>query len=172
MADRARRGNDGNRHLRVEPAAATSRDGTSHASYWLIEKNGNGPMEPLIFDLASGAEVLPVFSFREEAELFLGLGSWKDWRIWESGAGEIISLLYGPCAGMGSVALDPLPEMVAEKTVELVCLSREHFVDRITDRERPPHPAWRSGIVRSRSESEERSNQIAVSRQCDALEVG
>lgn len=155
MADRARRGNDGNRRPQVKPAANTSRDGTSHASYWLIEKNANGPMELLIFELASGADVLPVFGFREEAELFLELGSCKDWRIRESRAGEIISVLYGPCADVEGVALDPLPEMVAEKTVGLVCLSRQRFVDRITDRERPPHPAWRNGIAMSRSEPED-----------------
>jgi hypothetical protein len=116
--------------------------------------------------------VLPVFSFREEAELFLGLGSWKGWRIRESGVGEIISVLYGPCEDVGSVALDPLPEMVAERTVGPVCLSRQRFVDRITARERPPHSGWRNDIVRSRSEPEELSNQTAASRRGDALEVG
>jgi hypothetical protein len=69
-------------------------------------------------------EVLPVFSFREEAVAFLGLGGYGgEWRVKESHAGELVSVLMGLCAGVGRVALDPLP-----KTVGFVSLDREDFV--------------------------------------------
>jgi hypothetical protein len=38
-------------------------------------------------------------------------------------------MLYGPCADVERVALDPLPEMVLERTVGLVSMSRKRFVD-------------------------------------------
>jgi hypothetical protein len=41
------------------------------------------------------------------------------------------SLLYGPCSVVESVALDPLPQMVADGCVELVRLNRGRFVRRV-----------------------------------------
>lgn len=123
------------------------------ASWWLIEKDGHGPMEVLTVD-HGGEKVLPVFSFEEEAEIFCSLGPWREgWRVRESAAGELASVLYGPCAGVGSVALDPLPEMVAEKTVGLVSLTRERFLDRIMHREKPFRPDWIScgrGVIKAK----------------------
>lgn len=99
------------------------------STYWLIAKNENGRMEMLTICLPDGEEALPVFSFREGAEAFLGLGGFgSGWRVKESRAGELVSVLMGPCAGVGRVALDPLPETVARKTVELLSLDRERFM--------------------------------------------
>jgi hypothetical protein len=99
-----------------------------NSPYWFVAKNDNSWMEVLTIAV-DGKETLPVFSFREEAEMFLWLGGFEDgWRIRESRAGEIVSVAMGPCAGVGHVALDPLPEMVAEKTVGLVRLDRERFL--------------------------------------------
>ena len=99
------------------------------SAYWLIAKNQNGRVEMLTIE-CGGEQALPVFSFEEEAELFLALGGvGRGWWVRESGAGEIVSVLYGPCAGVRSVVLDPLPEMVAEAAVGLVSLSRERFVE-------------------------------------------
>ncbi len=101
------------------------------STYWLITKVENGRVEALTVD-GSGGEALPVFSHEEEAELFLSLGGvGEGWRARESRAGEIVSLLFGPCAGVGSVALDPLPGTVAEAMVELVSLRRERFLGRL-----------------------------------------
>jgi hypothetical protein len=98
------------------------------STYWLVAKNNNSRMEVLTID-RDGKEALPVFSFREEAEMFLWLGGFDEgWRVRESGAGEIVSVAMGPCAGVGYVALDPLPEMVAENTIGLVSLDRERFL--------------------------------------------
>jgi hypothetical protein len=74
--------------------------------------------------------VLPVFSHEEEAEMFLRLGgAGEGWRVSESGTGELVSALYGPCAGVKEVALDPLPTIVAERTVGLMSLDRKRFVE-------------------------------------------
>lgn len=101
------------------------------STYWLIARDRNGRVEVLTIE-CGGEQALPVFSFEEEAELFLGLGGvGHGWWVRESGAGEIVSVLYGPCAGVRSVALDPLPEMVAEEAVGLVSLSRKRFVEHL-----------------------------------------
>ena len=109
------------------------------SSYWLIAKNETDRLEVLATGLADAEKALPVFSHKEEAEMFLRL--WEvgfgGWQARESTAGELVSLLYGPCAGVECVALDPLPEMVLARTVGLVSLSRERFVDLVLSRTRP-----------------------------------
>lgn len=56
----------------------------------------------------------------------------------ESTAGELISVLCGPCAGAKEVSLDPLPEMVAEGTLGLVNLSRKRFMNLVLTRGQQP----------------------------------
>jgi hypothetical protein len=111
----------------------------SGRAYWLLAKNENGRLEFLATDLAGEDEAMPVFSHEEEAQMFLGL--WEEgcdgWRARQSTAGELISVLYGPCARVKRVALDPLPEMVLERTLGLVSLSRKRFVDLVLTREHP-----------------------------------
>ena len=83
----------------------------------------------------AGECTLPAFSGKGEAEMFLLLGKEtfeQRWHVRETSAGELVSILYGPCAGVGMVALDPSPEMTAE-TIRLVSLSRERFVSWIVD---------------------------------------
>lgn len=83
--------------------------------------------------------MLPVFSHEEEAEMFRSLGgAGGGWRIRESTVGELFSVLYGPCARVGPVALDPLPEMLDEKAVGLVSLDRERLLDLVLGRGRSP----------------------------------
>ena len=104
------------------------------STYWLIAKDQSDRVEVLTIEF-DGERALPVFSFEEEAEPFLGLGGvGHGWWVRESGAGEIVSVLYGPCARVRSVALDPLPEMVAEEAVALVTLSRKRFVEHLVGR--------------------------------------
>ena len=84
-----------------------------------------------------GEAMLPVFSHEEEAEMFLRAGDVGDGcEVKQSGAEELVSLLHGPCAGVKEVALDPLPEMVVERTVGLVSLLRERFIEGIAARRR------------------------------------
>jgi hypothetical protein len=96
--------------------------------FWLVAKDGNCSIETLTVD-CGGHEALPVFSHEEEAELFLRLGKIGDgWRVRESSAGEVVSLLFGPCAGVGSVALDPSP-LMAPEMIDLVRVGRDRFVN-------------------------------------------
>jgi len=104
------------------------------ATRWLIVRDGVGRLEPLCVDDGSG-RILPVFSFPEEAEMFLRLGGHDGdgWRERESSAGELVSVLCGPCADAKSVALDPLPGMLGDGTAALVEVDRERFLKGITD---------------------------------------
>lgn len=93
----------------------------SSRSLWLIVKHRYSGLE--IF--TSGRDMLPVFSFREEAEVFLLLRDAGDgWQTKETTYGELVSVLSGPCRDVEHVSLDPLPELV-----EPVGLSREAFVE-------------------------------------------
>lgn len=117
----------------TEPAAERPPRRVPARTYWLIAKSENGQIGMLT--LHRGVEkMLPVFSHEEEAEIFLGLGGVADddWQVTESSAGELVSVLYGPCADVNKVALDPLPEMLFESTMGLVSLSQERFIEYIT----------------------------------------
>lgn len=101
------------------------------SAYWLLEKPDGGSMETLTVDLRDGHKALAVFSHPEEAEMFLWLGGLTDrWRARKHGTRELTRVLSGPCARVRYVALDPLPEMVVEKTVALVVVASEHFASR------------------------------------------
>jgi hypothetical protein len=76
--------------------------------------------------------MLPVFSFREEAEMYLRIEALVgDWQVRKISAGELVSLLHEKCAIVRRVALDPLPGTWADKVVELVVLDCERFVSRV-----------------------------------------
>jgi hypothetical protein len=87
--------------------------------------------------LATGgdnAKTLPVFSSKEEAELFLELKALgTKWWVRQTTPGELISLLYGLCAGVETVSLDPSAEIAAEWLTPLVSLSRKDFVQTLSD---------------------------------------
>jgi hypothetical protein len=97
-------------------------------SFWLIATRTRGRMEMSTID-ASGETVLPVFSFREEGEVFLGLEATETDRwLRETTTGELVSLLLGLCARVDKVALDPLPGLCEKEIVGLVSTGRRHFV--------------------------------------------
>jgi hypothetical protein len=86
-------------------------------------------MEVLTICLPSGKEALPVFSFEDEARMFLELGAFDgDWQVRETGAVELISILYCLCAGVRKVVLDPLPSPTTVLN-DLVSMGREAFVE-------------------------------------------
>ena len=103
-------------------------------------------------------KVLPVFSYKEEAQMFLRFsrGAGEGCRVTESGAGELVSVLYGLCGEVEEVALDPLPEMVAERTVGLVSLDRGFFIERITTSRRALRHREEPGRGSSPQEGEQR----------------
>ena len=98
------------------------------SKWWMLAKDDDLGAGVLLANCDS-EHALPVFSGEGEAEMFVWLaGAFEDgWRVRETSPGELVSILYGPCAGVGRVALDPSPEMTAE-TIRLVSLSREKFV--------------------------------------------
>jgi hypothetical protein len=99
---------------------------------WMIAEQRCNGLE--VFTI--GTDVLPVFSFREEAQMFLGLGhAAGGWQVKETSCGELVSVLYGPCKGVEHVALDPVPGIT-----ELVSLSRSAFVRALLEGE-PKAPA-------------------------------
>ncbi len=102
----------------------------TRSKYWLISDRLESA-GVLVLDLAGLGRTMPVFSFREEAELFLALGGLGDgWRAAEGEAGELLSLFFGPCADVENVVLDPLPAMLLDSTAGLVSLSLGRFMDR------------------------------------------
>jgi hypothetical protein len=100
--------------------------GGPSSRYWLIARNEYGRMEALTIDL-DGQEAMPIFSFREEAEMFIRFESWDGWWVREISAGELVSLLFGPYSRVKMVALDPLPEICDEGMTRLVSVSRKDF---------------------------------------------
>ncbi len=99
--------------------------------YWIIAAHRGGYIEALTVEL-EGEEDLPIFSFEEEAELFLSLGvSGEGWEVRRSGAGEILSLLHGPHSGVRGVALDPVPECCGCSLVKLLTIDKEEFENTI-----------------------------------------
>ena len=109
--------------------------------WWLIARDGPcGRLEALTVG-HGGGRTLPIFCFREEAELFLGLGGigradGDGWRARESGPGEVASVLCGPCRGVRRGALDPLPGTFVDGRAGLVGVGRAPFLGRLLGRGR------------------------------------
>jgi hypothetical protein len=120
-----------------EISIKTTAEGTRRRPrWWLLAKTENGRVEFLTTARdEDGGETLPVFGYEEEAEMFLHLSGYGDdgWSARESSSGEIVSVLCGPCSGAESVALDPLPGMVANGTLCLVWMGRERFLKELLE---------------------------------------
>ena len=100
------------------------------AVYWLI-CDGTGPPGALVLDLAGLGRTLPVFSFPEEAEMFLRLdGLDGDWEVREGVADDFFPHFFGARAGVESVVLDPLPGAMGDGAAGAVGIGPGRFVDR------------------------------------------
>src|SRR5829696_5783473 len=124
---------------------ASTREGTETARgvprqagtqrYWVIAKDardGFGRPDLLTVDLDGTRQALPVFSFKEEAEMFLWLQTTEDGReVREVTPEQLVSILYGPCADVGRVMLDPLPEIGARMQNSLLGMDRNDFVESV-----------------------------------------
>ena len=119
--------------------SAETADGVSRRAgtqrYWVIAKDANdgfGQLEVLTVDLEGTGEALPVFSFEEEAEMFLWLQRTEEGQeIRETTPGQLVSILYGPCADVGRVMLDPLPEIGLSMQISLFGMDRHDFVESV-----------------------------------------
>jgi hypothetical protein len=107
---------------------------TCSRRFWLIVRHRTGGMEVLRIALARGEEVLPVFSFEDEARMFLELGALDGWRVRVTTAGELTSVLFGPCAGVRRVALDPLPGQDAAALVGPLSMERGVFIESLLEK--------------------------------------
>jgi hypothetical protein len=113
---------------------------------WLIANHENGRMGVFTLGSDNDKETLPVFSFEEEAETFLRLGETETgWRATEATAGELISLLHGPCASVKRVTLDPLPVVDSEMIFDLAGSGREDFLRDFVGAASAPNHEWRAG---------------------------
>ena len=97
--------------------------------YWLLAKRRRDRLEVLTTSLADGRRVLPVFSFEEEADLYLWLSIRGSWRVRQTEVGELLSLLYCLCNKVDLVALDPISDGETDVMDRLVSLKRERFMD-------------------------------------------
>jgi hypothetical protein len=122
--------------------------------FWLIARHRSGGMEVLRTVLASGQEALPVFSFEDEARMFLELGMpGGGWRARVTSAGELVSVLCGPCANVDRVVLDPvpLPGPITEGLHVLLSMEREIFIRSLLNPRRSLWPVSGRGVVRRRA---------------------
>jgi hypothetical protein len=105
-------------------------NGTESLSYWLIIRDESSRVEVLTVWLTGHGEALPVFSFEEEARRFCkrrGLGS--GWRGKKLSTDELTLVLFGLCADVERVTLDPLPQAGTEMLVPLTCMRCEDFLE-------------------------------------------
>ena len=103
--------------------------------YWVIAKDAKDGFDRpdlLAVDLDGTGQALPIFSFEEEAEMFLWLQTTEDGReVRETTPEQLVSILYGPCADVGRVMLDPLPEIRARLQNSLLGMDRNDFVESV-----------------------------------------
>ena len=86
-------------------------------THWLIAKHGVSGLDVLTIRLGGRAEALAVFTFEEEARVFLDSrfgASGEGWEARQTWPGELASVLCGPCSAAKRVAVDPPPEAVEE----------------------------------------------------------
>jgi hypothetical protein len=102
-------------------------------TFWLIVGEGTktGDLTE-VFELGTGGgtRAWPVFSFEEEALLFLRLGGLEGrWRVIETDAADTIPALTGACPAVEHVVLDPFPEVGFHRFLDVVSLHRKRFVE-------------------------------------------
>lgn len=127
--------------------------------YWMIARYDSRGLCALTVE-RDGERALPIFSLEEEAWAFrssvfgseAGEGSW---RVRQTGPGELLSILHGPCADVKLVTLDPDPEM----ELDFMRVGRNSFVDFLLGRGR----CW-FDERRDREKRERRSSQTASAR--------
>jgi hypothetical protein len=103
--------------------------GSASTVRYLIARREGTRLEVLTLCAQAGGEALPVFETEGTALAFLrsgGLGG--GWRVRESTAGELVSLLVGHLPRVDLVVLDPALGVVAEDAEQLSA-SKKEFVE-------------------------------------------
>lgn len=100
--------------------------------YWLLVRDMEDGSEVLTTKLSNGGRMLSVFSFEEEAEMFLCFrGPGDGWRTREISPGELHSLFYTDLEDVVCVTLDPIPENSFLDTSALLSITRQDFIVRL-----------------------------------------
>jgi len=103
---------------------------TRPGTFWLIVQDDGDRTKVFELGAGRGEKSLPIFSFEEEALLFLCLGGLEGpWRASETDAAELGSALTGTCSGVQRVVLDPFPKIGFDVLFETVSLRWERFID-------------------------------------------
>lgn len=120
-----------------------SRAARRDSTYWVLVEP-ESPLTVFTLEVRNEASALPVFSSHEEALSFVSEvpGCKGALAIRETGGGELISLLSAPLRGVRHVALDP-PGGYLPEALELVCVGRGVFLDRLLGRGR----SWMEGTL-------------------------
>ena len=108
---------------------------------WIITSYQDNRTDVLTIDPDAEGGFLAVFSFEEEAEAFLrllgdGEEKRKGWQSEQTKAGELVSVLLGPCAEVKRGALDPLPLPLGRAMTPLCSIARKRFVEYLMGRRR------------------------------------
>lgn len=99
---------------------------------WIITSYEDNRMDALTLGADLDGGFLAVFSFEEEAEAFLWLlgddEKKKGWQSEQTTAGELVSVLSGPCADVKRMVLDPLPLPLGRAMPPVVSVKRDAFL--------------------------------------------
>jgi hypothetical protein len=108
-----------------KPPHSSARAAIATHRFWLVFEY---PGSPLTFSLTGVGKTLPVFSFAEEADLFMRLTAGVNGsRIEEMSGEELISLISDPSGkSVERIALDPPGKN--EAMVRLLSVSRQDFL--------------------------------------------
>jgi hypothetical protein len=112
-----------------EPRTALAARRPEHLHYALTRYQDKGP-KLLCVPLESGEEALLVFSFRVSAQNVISSYAFEP-ECYATGfsAGELISLLVGPCTDIDWVLLDPFPGCLADGNGPANLIHWQNFVD-------------------------------------------
>lgn len=105
--------------------------------YWLMVDGGEYSPKVFTTQLPGGEKALVVFGFREEGEMYLRLTSGIEegtWRLYKSGVEELLSVLWGLCAGVRYVVIDPLPQDLSDKLATHQVMGRQEFMEFVMGR--------------------------------------
>lgn len=122
-------------------------------SFWLLIGDKDGDRAE-VFTLGTEGEdrSLPVFSFEEEALLFLRLGGLEGrWRTSETDAAALVLMLTETYRDLQSVVLDPFPVVGFDRFYKAASLLRERFLDLLVNpRRQAGYPPSRPAATGSR----------------------
>ena len=117
-----------NEMMETSPENAHWLDGPSVSVRYLISRQNNNRLGFLTLPTDEG-DSLPVFGSEVAARAFLRFNRCGDqWKIRETTAGELISLLMGHVADVSLVSLDPSPAVPDKPSSETKPLGKRDFI--------------------------------------------